>query len=976
MNHRFLLFTVFLILSLGSAAQYYDTGQDPSSLKWMQIKTDHFTVIYPEKYGAGGLTYAKSLDEAYSKMISLFPEKKFKIPVVIHNYTTMSNGYVAWAPRRMELYPTPEQNGIPLDPVEQLAIHELTHVFQMESLNRGFTKAMSIFLGEQFTGIVASLLPQWLLEGDAVFAESVLTESGRGRVPSFQKQLKAISVEKVRLYKYDKILNGSYRDFVPDRYQSGYQMVTWAMTKHDPQIWNKVLNFTGKEPFTLNPVNISLSKSAGLTKKRLYNEAFDSLNIIWKKEVTDNNSLSYETINPSRKEKYINYSSPVFAGRDSVVAVKTSLSDPAVFVLINPAEKTEKKIHTPGQLYPLFISYANGKIVWVETQYDKRWENREYSVIKILDIKSKKTTSLSRKSRYLAASISPDGRQIAAIENTIKNINNIVLIDAETAGMKRKNRFRKNRNILQSVSTPGNAWLQHPQWSDRGDKITVISLTEAGEGIMSYTLADQKWETLVEAGRDDLQSALLRNDSLFYISSLSGTDNIYLRTSDKETKSLTNSKFGVIDLSLSGEKVFFSDYTSTGNNICSIALAQTPGKVFENKASSTFLINRFDLKPTSFAPGDGKVYTPEPYRKWQHLFNFHSWMPFYADIKTVQTDPASIRPGITIMSQNNLSTLISTIGYEYSADKRHLLHTRVTWKGWYPEIESQLDYGYLPVISKPAVTDPDPLTIQPGMRFINTVSLPLTFNSGKFTQYLYPSFTSDYSNNYIFLAENNLYDNGQTQLTARLYFSNYHRSAIRDIYPRWAQIIDYNYTFSPFDKEINGSANSIKTAFYFPGFFSNNSVKIRFEKEKQKIARFYMGNMIHWPRSYQNIYSRDLNFFSLDYTVPLFYPDFNISGFLYLKRIRADLFYDFARGKGNAQFNQTDTGLTLDYDHDYFENFKSFGFELLTDFHLLRNPFMISAGAQCAWQDISKTPFLKLLFNIDIFGMSIGKSGL
>ena len=217
----FFLFVLLILSTRNASGQYYDTGSEPASLKWMQIKTDHFTIIYPEKYGPGGPAYAKSLDDAYSKMISLFPERKFKIPVVIHSYTTMSNGYVAWAPRRMELYPTPEQNTIPLAAEKQLAVHELAHVFQMKSLNWGFSKVMSLVLGEQFTGIVASLLPQWLLEGDAVFAESVLTESGRGRVPSFQKQLKAISVEKGRLYKYDKILNGSYRDFIPDRYQSG-----------------------------------------------------------------------------------------------------------------------------------------------------------------------------------------------------------------------------------------------------------------------------------------------------------------------------------------------------------------------------------------------------------------------------------------------------------------------------------------------------------------------------------------------------------------------------------------------------------------------------------------------------------------------------------------------------------------------------------------------------------------------------------
>ena len=84
-------------------------------------------------------------------------------------------------PGEWRLYPTPEQNTIPLDPIKQLAIHELTHVFQMESLNNGFSKALSFLFGEQIYGVVASLLPLWFLEGDAVFAESALTESGRGQ---------------------------------------------------------------------------------------------------------------------------------------------------------------------------------------------------------------------------------------------------------------------------------------------------------------------------------------------------------------------------------------------------------------------------------------------------------------------------------------------------------------------------------------------------------------------------------------------------------------------------------------------------------------------------------------------------------------------------------------------------------------------------------------------------------------------------
>jgi len=962
MRYRFIyIFAAVLLVSQATYAQYYDTGSEPASLKWLQIKTDRFNVIFPENYSSGGIAYARSLDESYAKLISIFPEKKIKIPVIIHNYSTNSNGYVAWAPRRMEIYPTPEQNTIPLDPVSQLTIHELTHVFQMESLNSGFSKGMTLFVGEQFTGIVASLLPLWFLEGNAVFTESILTESGRGRIPAFQKQLKAITVENGSSYKYDKIANGSFRDYIPNHYQSGFQMVTWALAEYDLQIWNRVLKNTAEQPFTINPVNLSLTKSAGLTKKKLYEETFDTLKTLWTNDVVETNATTYEILNPDKKGEYINYYSPVTTGTDSIFAIKTSLSAPPSIVLIDPLKRTEKRIHTPGRMYPWFISYAKGKLVWVETQPDARWENRDYSVIKLMDLNTHITTRLSRKSRYLSASVSPDGEKIAAIENTVNNINNIVFIDTKTG------------SVLLSVSAPWNAYLQRPQWSEKGEKITVIFLTEAGEGIMSYNYSDQHWETLIEAGRDDLQSSFLRNDSLFFISSVSGTDNINLLTPDRRIFQLSRSKFGASDLCLNGEKVYFSDYTALGNNISATSLTNSLEKSNIKSSSSAFLINRIDIKSNHANNISSTLYLPEPYRKWKHLFKFHSWMPFYADLEEIRADPTAIRPGISLMTQNHLSTLISTIGYEYSPEKNHVFHTRITWKGWYPVFESKLDYGNRPIVSKLGETVPGPSEIQPGLIFSNSVSLPLRFRSGKFAEFLRPSFTSEYRNNYIYIKEVGAYDYGQTILSGRLYFSNYHNSALRDIYPRWAQTFDLNYSFAPFDKVIYGTAISLKTSFYFPGILPNNGIKVRLEKEKQIPAKYLFGNRVSYPRGYKYISSRELGLLSLDYVLPLAYPDFNVYSLLYLKRIRTGFFFDYALGTGNTYFKLTENGLSPDYYHDYQESFRSFGFELLADFHVFRLPFMISGGVQTAWKKIGETPSIELLFNIDLFGMTLGR---
>ena len=67
-NDRTLVGSIFSIYSFNIhilfsvqivTAQYYETGQDPASTKWMQIKTGRFTIIYPENYGPGGIDICK-----------------------------------------------------------------------------------------------------------------------------------------------------------------------------------------------------------------------------------------------------------------------------------------------------------------------------------------------------------------------------------------------------------------------------------------------------------------------------------------------------------------------------------------------------------------------------------------------------------------------------------------------------------------------------------------------------------------------------------------------------------------------------------------------------------------------------------------------------------------------------------------------------------------------------------------------------
>jgi hypothetical protein len=144
---------------------------------------------------------------------------------------------------------------------------------------------------------------------------------------------------------------------------------------------------------------------------------------------------------------------------------------------------------------------------------------------------------------------------------------------------------------------------------------------------------------------------------------------------------------------------------------------------------------------------------------------------------------------------------------------------------------------------------------------------------------------------------------------------------------------------------------------------------LRAEADKQEAVKLLMFNRASFPRGYSDIISLDLKFISADYVMPLFYPDLNVPGMFFLKRVRAGFFYDFASGTGNQYYKER-------VYHDYNEKFRSFGTEFLADFNILRIPFTISAGVQTAWKNISEAPVSQFLFRIDVYGFKVGKRNL
>ncbi len=953
MKKKLLLLLLCLIPLVRAGAQYYNTGQDPASLKWLQIQTPHFRVIYPDNFNSLAAKYARLLEESYDTLSVLYPGAKTRIPVIIHNYSMESNGYVTWAPRRMELYPLPGQENLPEDPAKSLTVHETAHVLQLASLNKkGFGKVLGYIFGEQIVALSALEIPQWAFEGDAVYAETVTGLSGRGRSNAFTRGARALAASPGGIYGYDKMIDGSYKDFTPDHYVFGYLMMN-GLRSRNSELWSDAIKKVSSG-YPFNPVNCVLRKEAGLTKKKLYDSTFYNLAKKWN-DITQQAYTDYPALNLREKNNYISHYMPQRIDDNRILSLKTSLTRPSCFVITDESDGTEHVLTTTGYIYPYIFSYSDSTLVWAELYPDPRWDNRNYSVIKKMNVNGGPVTQLTFRTRYEAPELSPNGRTIVAVSTTPDLHYSLIFIDASSG------------ETLMDVTIPDNMIIQRPAWSSDGKAVTVVTLSSDGEGIRTYHPTGKKWIVNKSETVTDIIRAEIVNDTLYYLAQGDGSDNIYRGTGDTAVSRVTGSRFGISGFSISGNEILFSDYSTGGFNIASAdagADAGTTSGSMHNVIPAVAPLPAVKEEKSLSVPFS---YEAKPYNKAAHLLNLHSWFPFYTDIDELKTDATAISPGVTLLSQNHLSTLVSTIGYEYSGGS-HYIHSGLAWKGWYPVIEADITYGGKQIIIRDSVAPPAPADLHGNLNLNVNIYDQLWFAHGKFRQLFMPAVYMNYRNVYTYVSENAEFDKGVVYLTGRLYLSNTFRTAWRDINPRWGQVIDLRLTATPWDKDIYSNRKYIRGILYFPGILRNHSLVLKAGYENQApFNNLIYENQILLPRGYESdLVAEKLFSFSADYTMPLFYPDFAAGSLLYLKRIRGSLFFDGATANGTYNSSTRSFGEgSLD--------FSSLGAELLADFYILRFPFEISAGASMGYIPADNKPFIRGVLSVNIYGTTLGK---
>ncbi len=931
----FCLTGILILFAAESSAQFYNRGEDPGRLKWEQIRSEHFRVIHPADFKSEARRMAHVLESYYESNSDCLGHRPAPVPVVLHNHSVLSNGFVAWAPKRMELVTTPYAKGYSQDYLEQLALHEFRHVVQVDKLRQGFTKGLSYLIGEAGVGGVAGFMPFWFLEGDATDAETRLSYSGRGRLPSFEMEIKAILADIPGLYTYEKATMGSFRDYVPNHYQYGYQMVSHARNKYGNELWDKVITYTGRQPYTLYPFYFSLKKYAGQSKTELYRETFETLRTHWYEQAAGRSTTETYRINPAGKKHFTSYRYPRYINDSLIFAEKSGIDQIPEFVAIDRASN-EKRIHRPGFHDAANISVASGKIAWTEIMHDLRWGRRSYSVIKIYDLSARTERILRLRTRYFAPDLSFDGKFITTVEADELNRYYLVVLSENTG------------EVLTRVASPSNAYLQYPVWDEERNRICMTSLGDSGKKIVFHSLETGQWGTLFDAGFEDIAELDSRGDYLVFRGGFSGIDNIYaLDLKTLNCQAVTSSRFGASTPSLSanGDTLIYADYTSQGFDIVKIPFRPsefTPLAVVRDHKEQLNVPTEEEESRVSLPGQPEESFESKKYRKFSHLFHFHSWAPLWVDIDDPSIENLDVSPGVMLLSQNMLSTATTVVGYEYNLqDKEHYMHASFTYSGWFPAVKFSLDYGGLPYVASPPDTSQALSTVNTDLSLRTRVYLPLNFTYNRYIMGMQPSVEASYSRAYFYYEEPGAYRSGLTFMDYRLYFYNYLKKGRRDILPRLGMSLDLRYVDSPFETEQLGSQIYGSGIVYLPGPLRHQTLRIFGGTQKQDPRNYLMGNLMSMPRGIHNYPATELQKLTFDFVFPIAYPDWQIWRAAYFKRFRGSIFYDYAYGKG-VYISGGGNG-PVD------RSFQSLGMELSTDVHLLQIFLPFNIGGRITW---------------------------
>lgn len=933
-----------LLISFAANAQYYSFGADPARAKWSFIRSEHFKLIYPSETDSLARVYLGNLEKARATVNEPMLIDTKPIPVVLHPYTTLSNGSVAWTPKSVNLITSPNAySGTPESWTDQLTTHEMRHVSQTEQFTKGIFKPAYWLIGEQGTGIGVGLCASTrFLEGDAVLAETQFSAAGRGRSADFLKYQRALYLDGVR-WNWEQASFGSYRHQSINYYSLGYTLMAGEQIKSGEYTHQGEFFSDKAHLYDLKKFFMKKSRRKYPSKDSLMDFSYRFWGGLWEADLLSRGELSAaERLTPEGR-LYTSITGAVKAG-DALIAVRSGLERSCELVRIDGNDVEHLKWHNSRS--SKITEVLDGRIYWSETTMHNPSTLETFSEIRYYDTASDRSGSLTHGTKYFNPCVSEEKYIVAAAEYPVTGGSFLVFLSP------------KDGSVTSRIAAPEGCQILEPCFS--GNDLYATMAGDDGIGI--YRLEERGWQTVVPQQRSDIRHVRRCEGGLLFTSDLDGVLNIYtFDTASLKLTKLTNSKYGADYPIFDGDNLIFSEYDRMGYHIASAGA----GSLIREECSfdepylhpvaemlSIIAEDNRQVKP-EIDPDylDGTKYPSRKYSKLGNAIHIHSWAPLYYNVDRIMAfsmdhyyDLASL--GATVYSQNELGNVVTMAGYSYH-NGFHALHGKLTATILDCDVELATDYNdRLQEISTPveALDDEDVKPVPGSRPYWNTtltVDYPLNLYGGGWNSMFIPYFALNLSNDIARYTDNP----GGTAIVSEYgkfnlrFGARYYRmlpTATAAIYPRHG----FSVTAAGLVPVACGGHYAPQAALsaycYLPGFTPVQGAKLSVAMQHQFAgnADLLSDALTSMPRGYTKIRPEaDYAKMSLDYGIPVWLHDVALGQLLYLKRLELVPFADIA-------YNRPMSGEP--------NLFGSVGSDILFKFHAVRLGFEMSGGLRYA----------------------------
>ncbi len=848
---------LLLVCQLTDAQQF---GAFPPSTRWRQINTDTVRIIYSPEAAAQAQRIATVVHSMAANTNPLGNQLN-KINIVLHNRTTLANGYVGLGPFRSEFYLVPGGNIFEFGNLpwpEQLAVHEYRHVQQYNNFNKGISRGLGVVFGEEGRALAnAFAIPDWFFEGDAVYAETVLTPQGRGRMPYFLSGYNSLWKEG-KEYSWMKLRNGSVKHFVPSHYQLGYLLVNYGYMKYGDDFWGKVTNDAARFKGLFYPFQKAVKRHSGVSFKTFRTDALK----FYSHEVTKRRDEQQP------EKMVVNYLFPTSIGKDSMVYLKTGYKKLPAFYLRTGGEESKIKLrHISSEDW---LSYRNGLIAYTSFNTKSRWSLVDFSDIIILDTRNGQERRISSEKKYYTPSLSPDGSSLVAVA-----VNDSLQMELHWLNLQGE--------IKKTFSAPPYSIFVNPHFINADKVVVGLRHPNASVTLQSLDLATGQREDLLPATYASVGMPYVKDDVIYFVSSFSGNDDIYgYRLKTKKLFQLTTGQTGHYYPSVNNDTLSWSMYSSNGFALRQSALKDLTWREVD--------LAQFGKQVTPYPVASAETQTnvlnvatrempTSVYRKSKGLINFHSWRPSYEDPEFQ----------VSLYSDNVLNTFSNEVFYRYNENENsHTAGFNTAYAGFFPLLSAGAEHTF----SRQVLVQSQRFTVRQSEARVG-FSFPLNFTQKKFYRFL------NTGSNFVV---NRLAPTGSSvgklipQTTSYLHhFLNWTQQlprARQHIYPHFGYSLQNAYRH-----QLNGKGKQWLSSgqLYLPSFSASHSLVLGGSFQVVDTNNVIFSNRFNNSRGYNDFYFYKMWRGSANYHFPLVYPDWGFANMVYFMRVRSNVFYDYTK---------------------------------------------------------------------------------